>query len=92
MFFDNWTFVITLLNENEYFIIDNQKGGKIMYNYMGGSMGGSCGCSNMGYTPYYQPNYGYSYGGCCHNNSNYAIVLVLFILLVIVIGSRFNHC
>ncbi len=56
-----------------------------MYNYTGGS----CGCSNMGYTPYYQPGYAY---GCCHNNSNYAIVLVLFILLVIVIGSRFNHC
>ena len=35
------------------------------------------GCYNMQY-PYYQ------------NNSNYAIILVLFILLVIVIGSR-NH-
>ena len=27
----------------------------------------------------------------CGNNSSYAIVLVLFILLVIVIGSRFNR-
>lgn len=56
-----------------------------MYNY-GGSFGSSCGCGGYSqpFTPYYQ-----SYG--CGNNSNYAIVLVLFILLVIVIGSRFNH-
>lgn len=56
-----------------------------MYNY-GGSFGSSCGCGgyNMpSFTPYYQ-----SYG---NNNSNYAIVLVLFILLVIVIGSRFTR-
>ena len=54
-----------------------------MYNY-GGNFGSSCGCSNWSmptYTPYC--------GG--YNNSNYAIILVLFILLVIVIGSRFNH-
>ena len=45
----------------------------------------------------------YNYGtGCCSNNyampiyptygnNNYAIILVLFILLVIVIGSRMGH-
>lgn len=57
-----------------------------MYNY-GGNFGSNygCGCgNNTPAYPYYQP-----YG--CGNNSNYAIVLVLFILLVIVIGSRFNH-
>lgn len=56
-----------------------------MYNY-GGSFGSSCGCGgyNQGFAPYY-PSYG------CGNNSNYAIVLVLFILLVIVIGSRYNR-
>ena len=48
--------------------------------YYGGS---PCGCGN--YMPY--P----SYGQCGSNNgaSYYAIVLVLFILLVIVIGSHF---
>lgn len=57
-----------------------------MYNY-GGSFGSSCGC-NSGYaTPVYAPYYPYS----GNNSSNYAIVLVLFILLVIVIGSRFAH-
>lgn len=52
-----------------------------MYNY-GGSFGSSCGCGgyNMPYMPY--PSCG------CGNNSNFAIILVLFILLVIVIGSR----
>ena len=57
-----------------------------MYNY-GGSFGSSCGCggfSTPSFSPYYS-NYG------CGNNSNYAIVLVLFILLVIVIGSRYNR-
>jgi len=55
-----------------------------MYNY-GGSFGSNCGCGgyNMPYAPYYQGGYG--------NNSNFAIILVLFILLVIVIGSRFNN-
>lgn len=54
-----------------------------MYNYGGGS----CGCSNWGSAPYYQQPY-----MCCgQNNSNYAIVLVLFILLVIVIGARWSH-
>lgn len=57
-----------------------------MYNYGGsfGSGSGCCGYSAPAYAPYYP---------CCGagNNSNYAIVLVLFILLVIVIGSRMNH-
>ena len=53
-----------------------------MYNY-GGNYGSSCGCGYGGYT--YAPYYG------GYNNSNYAIILVLFILLVIVIGSRFNR-
>ena len=47
-----------------------------------------CGCSGMNYqTPSY-----YSVSGCgcgSNNNSTYAIILVLFILLVFVIGSRF---
>jgi uncharacterized protein (TIGR01732 family) len=51
--------------------------------YYGGS---SCGCSNMSYqTPYYPI---YSYGNNNYN-STYAIILVLFILLVIVIGTRY---
>ena len=54
-----------------------------MYNY-GGNYGSGCGCYNYS-MPAYQPYY---YTG---NNSNYAIILVLFILLVIVIGSRINH-
>ena len=53
-----------------------------MYYYGGGS---SCGCNNQMYKmPYYN-----SCG--CGNNSNYAIILVLFILLVIVIGSRWYN-
>ena len=32
----------------------------------------------------------YNYGGCCNRgHSSFAIILVLFILLVIVIGPRF---
>lgn len=56
-----------------------------MYNY-GGSFGSSCGCG--GYNmPTYMP-----YSSCgCGNNSNFAIILVLFILLVIVIGSRITN-
>ena len=57
-----------------------------MYNY-GGSFGSSCGCggyNNMPYAPYYSC-------GCGNNSSNFAIVLVLFILLVIVIGARTTH-
>lgn len=56
-----------------------------MYNY-GGSFGSNCGCGGYNmpqYMPYYQCG--------SNNNSNYAIVLVLFILLVIVIGSRCCH-
>lgn len=48
--------------------------------------GGSCGCSN-------NMNYAMPYT-CCGNtgsNSNYAIILVLFILLVIIIGTRFTR-
>ncbi len=48
--------------------------------------GGSCGCGNQGgYQPYY-PAYGYQ-----NNSSVYAIILVLFILLVIVIGTRWAN-
>ena len=46
-----------------------------MYNY-----GGNYGCGNYAMP---MPYYG--------NNSNYAIILVLFILLVIVLGSRTNR-
>ena len=48
--------------------------------------GGSCGCG--GGMPYY-PTYGYGYYG--QSNSNYAIILVSFILLVIVIGARYTR-
>lgn len=52
--------------------------------YSGGS---SCGCgNNMSYQMPFYPTYGC---GCNNNNSTYAIILVLFILLVIVIGTRF---
>ena len=57
-----------------------------MYNY-GGSFGSSCGCG--GYSQPFTPFYPSSCG--CGNNSNYAIILVLFILLVIVLGSRFTR-
>ena len=50
-----------------------------MYNY-GANYNSNCGCGG-----YAMPVY-----PCCGNN-NYAIILVLFILLVIVIGSRCNH-
>ncbi len=54
-----------------------------MYYYGGGS---GCGCNNQMYQmPCYQTSY------CSNNNSNYAIILVLFILLVIVIGSRWYN-
>ncbi len=50
--------------------------------------GGSCGCCNNNWwgSPWGN-NWGSPWGGF-GNSSNYAIVLVLFILLVIVIGSR----
>ncbi|MGI6759613.1 MAG: YjcZ family sporulation protein [Bacilli bacterium] len=42
---------------------------------------------------FYQPNYGFNYG-CCQttgfgNNCEYALILVLFILLVIIGCTRF---
>lgn len=46
-----------------------------MYNY------GGCPTSQA---PYYYPIYN-------NSNSNYAVILVLFILLVIVIGTRWNN-
>lgn len=46
-------------------------------------MNNSCGCQNMNYGYYpYQGN---------NSGSNYAIILVLFILLVIIIGSRITR-
>ena len=45
--------------------------------------GNSC-CSNASYPVYSYPVYPYT-----NNSSSYAIILVLFILLVIVLGSRF---
>ena len=54
-----------------------------MYYYGGGS------CGNGNYqTPYYPV---YSYGNNNNYGSTYAIILVLFILLVIVIGTRFAN-
>ena len=52
-------------------------GGYPNYGY---GYGNSCG-GNVGYI---YPNYGYN------NNSNYAIIIVLFILLVIIIGTRWG--
>lgn len=37
------------------------------------------------------PVYQYHNQCCSNNNYNYAIILVLFILLVIVLGSRFTR-
>ena len=44
--------------------------------------GGNCGCGQYTQMPYYS---------CGDNHSSYAIVLVLFILLVIVLGTRWNN-
>ncbi|MBP3840582.1 MAG: YjcZ family sporulation protein [Bacilli bacterium] len=53
-----------------------------MYYYGGNNYG----CSNMSYgAPLYPV---YTYG---NNNSTYSIILVLFILLVIVIGTRYTN-
>lgn len=52
-----------------------------MYYYGGG-------CCPQGYPTYQMP---YSSCGGYNGGSSYAIVLVLFILLVIVIGSRVNR-
>ena len=54
--------------------------------YSGGyNTGSSCGCSNA--MNYSYPSYGYGYGNYGYA-SNAAIVQVLFILLVIIIGTR----
>lgn len=56
-----------------------------MYNYGGSNYG--CGCTGG-----YQPMYAYPCCGYGNNyGSNYAIVLVLFILLVIIIGARWAN-
>lgn len=47
--------------------------------------GGSC-CQNASYPTYGYPVYQYG-----NNNSSYAIILVLFILLVIILGSRWSN-
>ena len=54
-----------------------------MYYYGGYSGGSTCGCGNSTYA---YPMYGYSIRGGYGNGA--AIVLVLFILLVIILGSR----
>ncbi len=55
--------------------------------YYGGypNYGYGNGCANSGNVGYIYPNYGYN------NNSNYAIIIVLFILLVIIIGTRWGR-
>lgn len=58
-----------------------------MYSYGGGLGFGSGGCGNPCYAGY--PGFGSC--GCGGFGSNTAIILVLFILLVIVIGSRINR-
>ena len=66
-----------------------------MYYYGGYSNGNNSGCGCSSYQGGYgYPNYGYTggygYGGYGYGGygSGAAIVLVLFILLVIIIGSR----
>ncbi|HIT10238.1 MAG TPA: sporulation protein YjcZ [Candidatus Onthousia faecigallinarum] len=49
--------------------------------------GGSCGCGSM--SNFWWPSYGCGWGS--NQGSNYAIILVLFILLVIVIGARYSR-
>ncbi len=49
--------------------------------YNGGGYSNACGCNNMSYPMYG----GYGYGGTGYGA---AIILVLFILLVIIIGTR----
>lgn len=60
-------------------------------NYYGGYSGGygqsGCGCGGSTPNYYYPTCGGYGYNSCGCGNSA-AIVLVLFILLVIIIGSR----
>ena len=65
-----------------------------MYYYGGYSQGntGGCGCNSSSYASGYSyPMYGgYGYGGGYGNGygNGAAIILVLFILLVIIIGTR----
>ena len=65
-----------------------------MYYYGGYSQGntGGCGCQSSAYSGGYNYPYygGYGYGGYGGNGygSGAAIILVLFILLVIIIGTR----
>lgn len=67
-----------------------------MYYYGGYSQGntGGCGCQSSAYSGGYNyPTYGgYGYGGYGGYGNGYgsgaAIILVLFILLVIIIGTR----
>lgn len=57
--------------------------------YSGGTNTGGCGCSQSYQGGYNYPMYGgYGYGGYNGFGSGAAIVLVLFILLVIIIGTR----
>lgn len=57
--------------------------------YYGGYSGGTTGSCCQGNTGYNYPSYGYSgYGYNGGYSYNAAIILVLFILLVIIIGSR----
>lgn len=59
--------------------------------YYGGSNTGGCGCQSSYSGGYNYPMYGgYGYGGGYGGGygSGAAIVLVLFILLVIIIGTR----
>ena len=71
-------YIVFSINYNRY-----KKGGIIMYYYGGYSGNSGCGCNNASYS---YPMYGYGYTG--GYNSGAAIVLVLFILLVIILGSR----
>ncbi len=64
-------------------ILYTRQGGIDMYYYGGGS----CGCGSM--SNFWWPSYGCGWGS--NQGSNYAIILVLFILLVIVIGARYSR-
>ena len=66
--------------------LNGNNGNGLLSSLFGGNNGG-CGCGQSYQTSYYPMNY--CYGG--NNTSTYAIILVLFILLVIVIGTRFSN-
>ena len=51
----------------------------------------TCGCNNFCPNQNYQTPCYANYGCQNQGNSSYAIVLVLFILLVIVLGTRFSN-